>query len=253
MTEMRRRCKTCLLHAIVILLFLFSVDPAVAGSNVDQRIAFQSAEFSMGDIFCAEEQDNSDWCADETPHQVRLKAFSIDKYEVTNSEYLKCFEEGVCDPNELHETRPKDFSGMNQPVVFVSWMDAQAFCKWRGGDLPTEAQWEHAGKGDHPGGAHFQQKYKSGSPREIGGKRPNSNGLYDMMGNVYEWTRDWSGPYPSEGIVSDPVGPSEGKDKVVRGGAWHSPSHYLRVSDRVARTPHYKYSDVGFRCVYSLQ
>ena len=172
---------------------------------------------------------------------------------MTNGEYLECFAEGICDPAELHETRPKDFSGMNQPVVFVSWMNAQSFCKWRGGDLPTEAQWEHAAEGSHPGGAHFQQKYQSGSPVDVGGQRPNSNGIYDMMGNVYEWTRDWYGPYPVKDIALNPKGPSEGKDKVVRGGAWHSPSHYLRVADRVARTPEYKYSDVGFRCVYSLQ
>ena len=99
----------------------------------------------------------------------------------------------------------------------------------------------------------FNKKYQSGSPVDVGGQRPNSNGIYDMMGNVYEWTRDWYGPYPAKDIALNPKGPSEGKDKVVRGGAWHSPSHYLRVADRVARTPEYKYSDVGFRCVYSLQ
>ncbi len=74
-----------------------------------------------------------------------------------------------------------------------------------------------------------------------------------MMGNVYEWTRDWYGPYSLEGIVLDPSGPPTGKEKVVRGGAWNSPSHYLRVADRVARNPEYKYSDVGIRCAYLLQ
>ena len=250
---MRRGHFIFLSLAIAVLFVLFRLEYIWAGSNEDSKIIFQESEFSMGDSFCSEEQGNSDWCADETPHPVRLEAFSIDKFEVTNSDYLECFAEGICDPNELHETRPKDFSGMNQPVVFISWKDAQNFCKWRGGNLPTEAQWELAGKGDHPGGAHFNQKYQSGSPVNVGGQRPNSNGLYDMMGNVYEWTRDWYAPYSSEGVVSNPKGPSKGKDKVVRGGAWTSPSHYLRVSDRVARTPEYKYSDVGMRCVYSLQ
>ncbi len=253
MTKMRRGRVAFLLFAMGVFFVLFSISHVWAKSNDDSRIIFQEGEFSMGDSFCSEEQGNSDWCADEAPHTVRNKAFSIDKYEVTNGEYLECFAEGICDPAELHETRPKDFSGMNQPVVFVSWMNAQSFCKWRGGDLPTEAQWEHAAEGSHPGGAHFQQKYQSGSPVDVGGQRPNSNGIYDMMGNVYEWTRDWYGPYPVKDIALNPKGPSEGKDKVVRGGAWHSPSHYLRVADRVARTPEYKYSDVGFRCVYSLQ
>ena len=250
---MKTRSVSHFSHAILILFILLIDDKVGAVSNEDRKVIFQESEFSVGDSYCTEEQGNSDWCSDETPHRVRLKAFSIDKYEVTNSEYIECFAEGVCDPNELHETRPKDFNGFNQPVIFVSWKEAQTFCKWRGGNLPTEVQWEHAAQGDHPGGAHFQQLYNSGSTEDMGGRRPNSNGLYDKMGNVYEWTLDWYGPYPSEDIVSNPKGPLEGKEKVVRGGAWNSPSHYLRVSDRVARPPEYKYSDVGIRCVYSLQ
>jgi len=238
---------------IALLVILFSIDRVGAENNDVNKITFQEGEFTLGDLYCSEEQKNSDWCADETLHRVRLKGYSIDKYEVTNAEYLECFVEGVCGPNELHETRPKDFNGKNQPVVFVSWKEAQTFCKWRGGDLPTEAQWEHAAQGIYPGGAHFQQVYNSGSTNDVGGQRSNSNGLYDMMGNVYEWTRDWYGPYPLGPIVSNPKGPPEGKEKVVRGGAWHSPSHYLRISDRVARTPEYKYSGVGIRCAYSFK
>lgn len=249
---MIRRRNLCLLHVFVTFLALFCIDRVGAKNNGVDKIIFQEGQFTIGNSYCAEEQGNSDWCADETLHQVRLKSFSIDKYEITNSEYLGCFAEGVCDPHELHETRPKDFNGKNQPVVFVSWKDAQTFCKWRGGDLPTETQWERAAQGDNLGGAHFQQIYNSGSTKDIGGQRPNSNGLYDMMGNVYEWTLDWYGPYPLNNILN-PKGPPEGKEKVVRGGAWHSPSHYLRVADRVARTPEYKYSDVGIRCSYLLK
>ena len=239
--------------SFISLFFLLISDTAYSDSNNSNRIIFQEGDFSIGDLYCLEEQKNSDWCADETPHQVRIKSFLMDKYEVTNSEYMKCFAEGVCDPNELHETRPNDFDGMRHPVVFVSWKDAQTFCKWRDGDLPTEVQWEHAARGDNPGGAHFMQLYNVGVTADVGSHQPNSNGLFDMMGNVYEWTLDWYGPYPLEKMHSNPMRPTEGKEKVVRGGAWHSPSHFLRVSDRVSKTPEYKYSDVGIRCAYSIK
>ncbi|MBT3515691.1 MAG: formylglycine-generating enzyme family protein [Nitrospina sp.] len=236
-----------------LLSFLLICNNLYALSSVNNRIDFQDSDFSMGNVYCSEEQKNSDWCADEIPHKVRLKSFSLDKYEVTNSEYLKCFTEGVCSPNDLHETRPKDFDGAKQPVVFVSWKDAQVFCKWRGGNLPTEAQWELAAQGDNPGGAHFKQIYNVGATVDVGSLRPNSNGLYDMLGNVYEWTLDWYGPYKLETHLSNPKGPPSGEEKVVRGGAWHSPSHFLRSSDRVAKVPEYKYSDVGMRCAYSIK
>lgn len=241
-----------LLCTILALFFICNFKIIDAVGNDNRKIIFPESEFSIGDLYCKEEQRNSDWCSDEIPHKVRLGSFSIDKYEVTNSEYMKCFAEGVCSPNELHETRPNDFNGMKQPVVFVSWSDAQNFCKWRGGNLPTEAQWERAAQGDNPGGAHFKELYKVGSTVDVGGQRPNTNGLFDMMGNVYEWTLDWDAPYQLDNVISNPKGPLTGKDKVVRGGAWHSPSHYLRFSDRVAKTPEYKYSDVGIRCAYSL-
>ena len=240
-----------ILMGFLVLSWSMGTGSMWAAEADKRRIAIESGEFKMGDSFCAEEQGNSDWCSDETPHGVRLSAFLIDKYEVTNAEYLGCFEDGICDPNEMHEFRPKDFNVPDQPVAFVSWKDAETFCRWRGGDLPTEAQWERAAKAENLGGAHFRQNYESGSPLSVGRYRPNSNRIYDMMGNVYEWTRDWYGPLASDGVVSNPKGPPEGKDKVVRGGAWNSPNHFLRASDRVARSPQLKYSDVGIRCVYA--
>jgi formylglycine-generating enzyme required for sulfatase activity len=138
----------------------------------------------------------------------------------------------------LHEDRPSDFNKPRQPAVFVSWEDAQTFCAWRKGSLPTESQWEAAAQGQRLGGAFFRQPYGTGAPEQVGKFEANSNGLYDMMGNVYEWTLDWYGS--DEGSK---------KDKVVRGGSWNSPGHYLRTSDRVKKDPELRYSDVGFRCV----
>jgi len=92
----------------VVVIYLLNFTAVDALPNVSSQITFQEGEFSIGDIYCAEEQKNSDWCADEIPHQVKLQSFSLDKYEVTNSEYMKCFAGGICNPNDLHETRPSD-------------------------------------------------------------------------------------------------------------------------------------------------
>ena len=122
--------------------------------------------------------------------------------------------------------------------MFVSWEDAQTYCSWRGGKLPTEWQWEAAAQGERLGGAYFRQPYDKGFPEDTGKFTANSNGLYDMMGNAYEWTLDW---YESTG--------GTGKNKVVRGGSWNSAGHFLRISDRVKKDPELRYSDVGFRCI----
>ncbi len=236
--------------AVLIAFSMLTSVPLLFAGDQDS-VNVEAGEFVMGDAYCAEEQGNADWCNDEVPHKVQLDAYRIDKHEVTNAGYRKCFAAGVCGPHPLHEDRPQEFEGPKQPVVFVTWDDANTYCQWTGGRLPTEAEWERAAQEEELGGAHFGKKYKQGSPRDVGGLEPNSLGLYDMLGNVNEWTQDWHGPFVTTGVVVNPQGPASGKDKVVRGGSWNSPSHYLRVSDRVARSPELRYSDVGFRCVSS--
>ncbi len=229
------------LRYLICILFGFNVYLIVApisihaGSDASQ-VLIPSGEYDLGSYFCEEEQSNADWCNDELPRKVQLTKFVIGKYEVTNADYRECFVAGVCEPAVMHEDRPEDFNKSRQPAVFINWTDAQTYCAWREGKLPTEEQWEAAAKGPRLGGAHFRQPYNTGSPENVGKFEPNSNGLYDMMGNVYEWTLDWYG----EGTEID---------KVVRGGSWNSPGHYLRTSDRVKKDPELRYSDVGFRCV----
>lgn len=221
------------------------LSPALAG----EQVLVKGGVFEMGSHYCEEEQNNSDWCNDELPHKVRLDSFWMDKFEVSNSDYRKCFVAGACEPEVLHEDRPGDFNKGNQPVVFVTWKDAVTYCHWRSGRLPTEAEWEYAAKAKKPGGAHWNQPYGVGSPVPVGSFEPNSRSLHDMMGNVYEWTMDWYGPYTTTGIQNNPLGPAKGKDRVVRGGSWDSSDHFLRTSDRVAKDPDLRYSGVGFRCV----
>jgi iron(II)-dependent oxidoreductase len=241
------------LLTVSCILSLVLIQSISADSHKSKQVPIESAKFMMGDSFCQEEQGNSDFCADEIPHKVQLDGFLMDTHEVTNVEYSRCFAAGVCGPYELHEYRPKDFNKDNKPVVFVTWKDAKTYCTWAKGRLPTEAEWERAAKVDNLGEAHFGKNYEHGSPREVGSLPANSHGLYDMMGNVYEWTQDWYGPYEKADILKNPKGPGQGKDKVVRGGAWNSPNYILRSSDRVARSPELSYSDVGFRCVRSVK
>jgi formylglycine-generating enzyme required for sulfatase activity len=216
-----------------ILTMYLNVFSAQAG---DLRVLIPAGEYNLGSHYCEEEQSNADWCNDETLRKVELTPFWIDKFEVTNADYRECFIAGICEPAILHEDRPQDFNKPRQPAVFVSWEDAETYCAWREGKLPTEEQWEAAAQGERLGGAHFRQPYNTGAPENVGKFEVNSNGLYDMMGNVYEWT--------GSSIID-----GTGKNKVVRGGAWNSPGHYLRTSDRVAKDPELRYSDVGFRCV----
>ena len=230
-------------HRFASLLIIFSIYlitcPLFAHAVPnDLQILIPGGKYNLGSHYCEEEQNNADWCNDEVPHKIELPPFWIDKYEVTNADYKECFVAGICEPAIMHDDRPQDFNKNHQPAVFVSWEDAQTYCSWRGGTLPTEAQWEAAAQGERLGGAFFSQPYGTGAPEKVGMFEANSNGLYDMMGNVYEWTSDWYGS--SEG---------NSKDKVVKGGSWSSPGHYLRTSDRVEKDSELRYSDVGFRCI----
>lgn len=227
----------------LLLMVFISCSPLMVYAEPDaSQVLIPAGEYSLGSHYCEEEQSNADWCSDEVPRKVKLDAFYVDKYEVSNADYRECFIAGVCEPEVLHEDRPQDFNNPRQPVVFVTWGDAKTYCSWRGGTLPTEEQWEAAAEGKKLGGAHFGQPYGTGAPKNIGAFEANSQGLFDMMGNVYEWTSDEYGPNGGSGS-------SAGKNKVVRGGSWSSPSHFLRTSDRVAKDPELRYSDVGFRCV----
>ena len=231
---------------ILIAFFSLCVSSPIYAS---EEVLIEGGDFEMGSLYCEEEQNNSDWCNDESPHKVKVDSFWINKHEVTNDQYRKCFLAGVCEPEVLHEDRPGDFNQKNQPVVFTTWKEALTYCKWRESRLPTEAEWEYAAKVEKLGGAHWNQPYGVGAPVPVGSFEPNSRGLYDVMGNVYEWTMDWYGPYENAEYQKNPLGALKGKNKVVRGGSWDSLSHYLRTSDRIAKDPDLRYSGVGFRCV----
>ena len=211
--------------------------------------------------------------ADEHPrHRVRISAFSMDPYEVTNERYTRCVKAGRCTEPVLRSsaTRKDYFSNpafAQYPVVFVDWQRADAFCRWEGGRLPTEAEWELAARGPAPSQRIFPwgdtlpdctKANLGGNSQCIGdtdavGRRPDGNsiwGISDLAGNVWEWTSDWYDPhYYPKSPVYDPKGPSDGSLKVMRGGCFMSGPDSLRVSCRKAELPATWAPNVGFRCV----
>ncbi len=189
---------------------------------------------------------------DENQHEVTLtKPFYMGKYEVTREEW-----EGVMGNN------PNAKTGVRLPVTNVSWNDCQEFiqklnAKTKGGyRLPTEAEWEYAGRartttkysfGDSITPEDANYKSKNDKPVAVGSYKSNAFGLYDMQGNVNEWVADWSGRHP-KGSVTDPKGPDFGETRMFRGGSWRSPAWCVRLADRDHfGPPDGPYYDTGFR------
>ncbi|RKY30134.1 MAG: formylglycine-generating enzyme family protein [Candidatus Omnitrophota bacterium] len=194
---------------------------------------------------------------DERPvHKVTItKTFYIGIYPVTQAEY-----------EAIMGTNSSEFRGNIIPVGLVTWYEAKEFCRrlsekeGRTYRLPTEAEWEYACRagttteyywGDSIDGRYAW--YNDNSARQIhpvGQKLPNAWGLYDMLGNVYEWCEDWyDRDYYSRSPRTDPAGPSWGLFRVLRGGSWSTYADYIRGGSRLSNDPSERYFNVGFRVV----
>jgi formylglycine-generating enzyme required for sulfatase activity len=207
---------------------------------------------------------------DESPaHRVSGGAFLMDRYEVTNARYAECVDAGMCTKPALASSAVRtsyfgnpDFA--DYPVVHVSWAQAEQFCAWADGRLPTEAEWERAARGSesprtYPWGESAPDCSKANLAGCVGdtdrvGRRPAGQspyGAFDMAGNVWEWTSDWyDASYYRRGPSKDPAGPETGTLKVMRGGCWASGASSLRTTCRKAELPSVWAPNVGFRCVY---
>ena len=194
--------------------------------------------------------------ADELQHEVRIsEGFWMGRYEVTQGEW-----EAVTGAN------PSFFKdcGPSCPVDRVSWFDMDEFIKRLNGREsgkgyryrpPTEAEWEYAARAGTTGARHgelgsiaWHQDNSGLETHPVGRKRANAWGLHDMLGNVWEWTGDWYGRYPS-GSVTDPQGPSTGSDRVGRGGGWSSGAGGVRSANRGNSSPGFRSLILGFRLV----
>ena len=245
------------------------LDRTPAGT-VDTMLAVVAGDFLMG--------TNRGFGPEGPAHVVYLSAFYIDKYEVTNAQFRAYARAaGVSLPPE--NLNPL-FSDDRQPVVGVTWTEAGAYCRWRGGRLPTEAQWEKAARGTDGRTYPWGEEAPNGdyAVMDLGGRCGRTNwanpsagpvsgefchtmpvgsrprgaspyGLLDMAGNAWEWCSDWyDDTYYGRSPGEEPTGPASGTFRVVRGSSWHHLPHYLKASARFRFYPDQRGNFIGFRC-----
>jgi formylglycine-generating enzyme required for sulfatase activity len=233
-----------------------------------------AGEFKMGSA----KADDPQAMDEEIPqHIVYLDAYWIDQTEVTNAQYAACVASGTC-------TKPSDSTSLsrssyydnqqyaNYPAIFVTWIQAAAYCNWVGRRLPTEAMWEKAARGPDglifPWGntfdgtranycdincingwkdSGFDDGYLDTSPV---GDYPAGVSIYgalDMSGNVYEWVADWFEPYRRINQLN-PTGPTTGTEHIIRGGSWGDDSARIRAAVRSHMNVPGSSNFIGFRC-----
>ena len=231
---------------------------AIVASGFAWRIRDTSSNIEMllvpgGTFMMGCSPGDAEFDCDESPaHQVTLtNAFYIGKTEVTQAQWTAKM-----------GSNPSNFSGYSdspsRPVEQVSWnmiASAGGFMSVTGLRLPTEAEWEYACRAGTTTARYgmlndiaWYNGNASGTTHAVATKLPNALGLYDTLGNVWEWCQDWYGPY-SSGSVTNPTGPATGSYRLLRGGGWNYSSGYCRASQRNGSTPDFLVNIIGFRVV----
>lgn len=253
---------------VCLLILLGALAGCGAPHKKSEMVLVSAGPFLMGSYEGRE---------DERPmREVFLDSFYIDKYEVTNAEYIKFLKAigghvGRCEGYDCVETIYENADSHilieggeyvveegyeEHPVIKVSWYGAKAYCEHYGKRLPTEAEWEKAARGTdgrkypwgnefHPG--RLNSDYRVGDTTPVGSYPDGVSpyGAYDMAGNVWEWVEDWYNAYPGSDYFSDFFGM---KYKVVRGGSWNHPKEDARCACRDIAHPERHILVVGFRC-----
>ena len=283
LTRLREAMSVCFALALVLTVEAKAQSPDLIGINAKDGLRYTlipAGSFLMG---CSNRDE--DCFPNELPrHRVTIsRSFRIGVTEVTTQAFMRFV-------SEVGHPMPSDSSSGTSgwrndrvPMVNTSWADAEAYCSWVGGALPTEAQWEYAARGgsdasryglldeiawtaDNSGraplnsdslqqaaglGAVISAAQANGNAaHEVGQKRANDYGLFDTLGNVDEWTADWWSPsYYAQSPPADPMGPETGTLRVLRGGSFMYPSKHTRVSKRQFAPPTSAGANAGFRCI----
>ena len=217
----------------------------MGGTDEQLEEAFNSCDSYYGSYGCQQSFEN-----EQPVHRVCLtKPYWIDRTPVTNSQYGSSSNKGQ---------RNSPYRGSSWPRESVTWQEAADFCAQRGARLPTEAEWEFAGRGPdvtiYPFGNQYdihKATLNKISPVPVGQKPEGASwvGVLDMSGGIAEWVVDWYGSYPPE-TQTDPGGPPSGELRIARGGSWFAhAAYFVRTAFREALSPDYATSVVGFRCV----
>jgi len=270
-------------------------EPQITADDGSLMVLLPAGEFQMGgmkeDLEGVPGERYINFEAERPRHSVKLSAFYIGKYEVTNAQYKEFLAdiEGGGSAAFDHPDQPEkighgqrhvtdEMLGDNQPAVGLSWYDAFSYCRWSGGRLPTEAEWEYAARG--PGEEYRKYPWGNEAPDADGiwwaNYRPDSGtdrdgyryaapvgsfpdgispfGIMDLAGNAVEWVQDWYsiGYYRSSDGAQDPPGPAQGTKRVSKGGSYGSEAHHIRVAGRFWGKPHVKGPRLGFRCAQSI-
>ncbi|MBT3922244.1 MAG: formylglycine-generating enzyme family protein [Nitrospina sp.] len=239
----------------------YSPEDQVKASKAPEGMVFiKGGCFIMGNDYAQE---------DEKPeHEVCVDDFYLGKYEVTQARWEK-----------VMGFNPSKFSGADLPVEQVNYLNVQKFIQKSEGAcrLPTEAEWEYAARGGATtryywgnmvhGDYTWYEENSEETTHPVGSKAPNQYGVYDLMGNVWEWVDDWYEPYYKIRSKNNPLGPETGESKVVRGGSFDSSAGALRITNRVWLHPENKvfpkvttygqimneiFNYIGFRCAKSI-
>jgi formylglycine-generating enzyme required for sulfatase activity len=231
-------------------------------SSVDgmKQVFVPAGDFRMG-------TDEQSIAKSRPQHIVTLDAFWIDQTEVSNAMYAQCLEAGAC-PHPGGAANP--FFGKSEyadhPVVYVSWDAADAYCRWAGRRLPTEAEWEKAARGTdgrtYPWGDDPPDERRANFDLNLGAPLPvdryplgaSPYGALNMAGNVREWVADWfSESYYKHTPLINPHGPAQGEARTLRGGSYLDDARELRIFNRFGHEPFSPGINRGFRCASDVE
>ena len=281
------------IYVLLLVMAVVAPPPALGQLRDNPKDGLKYVWIPPGNFMMGCSPEDAACRDDERPsHSVTIsKGFWMSQTEVTVGAY-KRFDKRTGRSMPREEDRfgrrlNPGWSDNAMPIVNLTWGEAQEYCSWAGGRLPTEAEWEYAARGGSTMKSHGaldevawyadnsgRERFDSGAialnrgpnallqriadnkdqMHEVAKKHPNGFGLFDVLGNVSEWVSDWyDGKYYQNGPSQDPHGPTTGQSRVRRGGSWNDPPWIVRASYRDTLDPRDKSADVGLRCVRNAE